>query len=99
MSAPGIRIGEPRAAEAECANLTAGPPGQPLVPRFEIRWARDCANDLSQPGGFQTLDHDPSSLHPKPWRAQTWNQHYPSGVICSISNPILRCLEILVETL
>ena len=29
MSAPGIRTGEPQAAEAECAHLTAAPPGQP----------------------------------------------------------------------
>ena len=28
-SAPGIRTGEPRAAEAERAHLTAAPPGQP----------------------------------------------------------------------
>ena len=31
MSAPGIRTGEPRAAEAERANLTAAAPGQPLL--------------------------------------------------------------------
>ena len=30
MSTPGIRTGEPRAAEAERANLTAAPQGWPL---------------------------------------------------------------------
>ena len=30
MSAPGIQTAEPWAAEAERANLTAAPPGQPL---------------------------------------------------------------------
>ena len=35
MSAPGIRTSEPWAAEAECAHLTAVPPGWPLnVPCF-----------------------------------------------------------------
>ena len=29
-SAPSIQTGEPRAAEAECATLTAAPPGRPL---------------------------------------------------------------------
>ena len=30
MTAPGIRTGEPQAAEAERVHLTAAPPGQPL---------------------------------------------------------------------
>ena len=29
MSAPGIRTGEPQAAEAECVHLTAAPLGRP----------------------------------------------------------------------
>ena len=31
MSSPGIRAGEPQAAEAECANLTTAPLGRPLI--------------------------------------------------------------------
>ena len=30
MSAPRIQTSEPQATEAECTNLTAVPPGQPL---------------------------------------------------------------------
>ena len=36
MSAPGIQTGEPRAAEAEHANLTTVPPGQPLIRYFKM---------------------------------------------------------------
>ena len=36
MSAPGIRTREPQATEAERANLTAVPPGQPLALIFEV---------------------------------------------------------------
>ena len=34
MSTPGIRTGEPRAAEAEHVHLTVAPPGWPHFPAF-----------------------------------------------------------------
>ena len=47
MSAPAIRTGKPRAAEAECANLTATPPGWPpdqyiLLAVMTLYNASDC---------------------------------------------------------
>ena len=36
MSAPGIRTGEPRAAEAERVNLIAAPPGRPLTLSYSL---------------------------------------------------------------
>ena len=41
MSAPGIQTGEPWAAEAERAHLTAEPPGRPLFYNFYIQIYED----------------------------------------------------------
>ena len=46
MSAPGIRTGEPQAAEpkaakAEATNLTAAPPGQPLDVHFDSPYNKE----------------------------------------------------------
>ena len=45
MSAPEIQTGKPWAAEAECANLTAAPPGQPwaeffIAPKGSQKWSQ-----------------------------------------------------------
>ena len=43
LSAPGIWTGKTRATEAECAHLTAAPPGWPWVTFFKARYIFTCA--------------------------------------------------------
>ena len=50
MSAPGIRTSKPRAAEAEHANLTGAPLGQPLSSGFVYGLAMVCRYSQSLRG-------------------------------------------------
>ena len=57
MSTPGIQTGEPGAAEAERANLTAAPPGWPLPQSFDNQMSPDITKCFG--GGEGGLQNHP----------------------------------------